>query len=120
MTANLVFGQNIEDFYGKTLRSKIKVIDNDLLIEGEIMYIKIYRNYLEVSVESEIKQGFCAEIQYPDPIKLKYTKTKNSLVVDSTNQKQNNRYQLLSLTLRNKKMFGKVSVENKIQEFEFK
>lgn len=112
--------QNFESFYGKTLRSKIKIVENDDMISGAIMFIKINKDYLGVSVESEIKQEFCAEIDYPEPTKLMYTKTKNSLIIDNSVQKNNNKYQLLSLTLRKEKMFGKVRVENKIEEFEFK
>ncbi len=120
MMVNFVFGQNFEPFYRKTLRSKIKIIENDFMIKGEIMYIKINKDYLEVSVESEIKQEFCAEIDYPEPTKLMYAKTENSLIIDNSVQENNNKYQLLSLTLRKEKMFGKVRVENKIEEFEFK
>lgn len=117
---NFVFGQDFKSLYEKTLHSKIKVIENDFMIKGEIMYIKINKNYLEVYVESEIKQNFYAEINYPLPTKLIYTKTKNSLIIDNRIQEKKNKYQLLSLTLRKEKIFGKVRIENKIEEFEFK
>lgn len=120
MIVNFAYGQNFESFYGKTLRSKIKIVENDDMISGEMMFIKISKDYLEVSVESVVKKEYCLEIVYPPLTKLNYTKNKNSLVIENSLKYKNNKFQLISLTLRKEKVFGKLKIENDIEEFEFK
>lgn len=120
MITNFIFSQNFKPFYGETLCSKIETIENDDMIQGEVMYVKINKDYVEVSVESEIKEEFCAEIQYPLPTKLNYTNYSNRLILENGSQGKNERYKLLSLRLRKGKIFGEVSIEDKIEEFEFK
>lgn len=120
MMTNFIFSQNFEPFYGETLRSKIKIIENDDMIKGEVMHIKINKYYVEVSVESEIKEEFCAEIQYPLPAKLNYRNSRNRLIIANESQEKNGIYTLVSLKLRNGKIFGKVRIDGKIEKFEFK
>ena len=120
MVVNFTFGQNFESFYEKALRSKIKIVKNDDMISGEIMFITIQKDYLEVSVESEIRKEYCGEIVYPSPKKLVYTKNNNSLVVENNLEYRNNRFRLISLTLREEKIFGTLKIDNNIEEFEFK